>query len=171
MGIRDSSIDYGLLAGTWAKITVGCGKSGVQGKGGFFLADYSPVSELSLIHIYIGREIKQNEQRLSRLDVLKSDLRAWNAAPGDGAFEMLCLEKQLSGYRWELYSHLQLCLLEYRRLQRFIALIDDSLIRQILTVRYVDGKNWNQVALQVGGGNTADSVRKAADRFLKTYME
>lgn len=42
----------------------------------------------------IGREIKQNEQRLSRLDVLKSDLRAWNAAPGDGAFEMLCLEKQ-----------------------------------------------------------------------------
>ena len=119
----------------------------------------------------IGREIKQNEQRLSRLDVLKSDLRAWNAAPGDGAFEMLCLEKQLSGYRWELYSHLQLCLLEYRRLQRFIALIDDSLIRQILTGRYVDGKNWAQVALQVGGGNTADSVRKAADRFLKTYTE
>ena len=119
----------------------------------------------------IGREIKQNEQRLSRLDVLKSDLRACNAAPGDGAFEMLCLEKQLSGYRWELYSHLQLCLLEYRRLQRFIALIDDSLIRQILTGRYIDGKNWTQVALQVGGGNTADSVRKAADRFLKTYTE
>lgn len=115
----------------------------------------------------IGREIKQNEQRLSRLDVLKSDLMVWNSTAGRSTSEQFCLEKQLSGYRWEVYSHLQLCLLEYRRLQRFIALIDDSLIRQILTGRYIDGKNWTQVALQVGGGNTADGVRKAADRFLK----
>jgi hypothetical protein len=45
--------------------------------------------------------------------------------------------------------------------------IDDSLIRQILSLRYVNGLTWEQVAASIGGGNTADSVRKAAERFLE----
>lgn len=49
----------------------------------------------------------------------------------------------------------------------FIENIDDSLTRQIISLRYVDGLNWRQVAAHIGGGNTADSVRKAAERFLK----
>lgn len=49
----------------------------------------------------------------------------------------------------------------------FIESIDDSLVRQIVTLRYVKGLIWEQVAAEIGGGNTADGVRKVAERFLK----
>ena len=49
----------------------------------------------------------------------------------------------------------------------FIEGIDDSLVRQIITLRYVNGLTWEQVAASIGGNNTADSVRKIAERFLQ----
>ena len=61
----------------------------------------------------------------------------------------------------------QQCLYERNRLERYIANVPDSLIRQILTLRYVDGKTWPQIAMTVGGGNTEDSVRMACYRYLK----
>jgi hypothetical protein len=45
--------------------------------------------------------------------------------------------------------------------------IDDSLVRQIFTLRYINGLEWRQVAASIGGNNTADSVRKIAERYLK----
>ena len=45
--------------------------------------------------------------------------------------------------------------------------IDDSLIRQIIILRHVNGLTWEQVAAHIGGNNTADSVRMIHDRFLK----
>ena len=58
------------------------------------------------------------------------------------------------------------CDIEYGRLIRYINGVDDSLKRQILTYRYINGFNWTQVAMHIGGGNTADSVKKACYRFL-----
>ena len=49
----------------------------------------------------------------------------------------------------------------------YIDNIDDSLIRQIITLRYINGLEWKQVAASIGGNNTADSVRKIAERYLK----
>ena len=51
----------------------------------------------------------------------------------------------------------------------YIENIDDSLIRQVITLRYINGLTWEQVAAHIGGGNTADSVRMMHDRFLKKY--
>lgn len=48
----------------------------------------------------------------------------------------------------------------------YIEGVNDSEMRQILTLRHVNGFTWRQVAAHIGGGNTEDSVRKAHDRFL-----
>ena len=45
--------------------------------------------------------------------------------------------------------------------------IEDSLLRQIIILRHVNGLQWEQVAAHIGGGNTADSLRMMHDRFLK----
>jgi len=42
----------------------------------------------------------------------------------------------------------------------------DLHMRRILCLRYLDGLAWEEVAARIGGGNTEDSVRKAAQRFL-----
>ena len=49
----------------------------------------------------------------------------------------------------------------------FINSIDDSHVRRIVPMRFVDGMKWRQIALNIGGGNTEDSVRKTVERFLE----
>lgn len=49
----------------------------------------------------------------------------------------------------------------------FIEKIDDSYLRQIMFYRHVQGMNWTQVSMHIGGNNTADGCRKAHDRYLK----
>lgn len=49
----------------------------------------------------------------------------------------------------------------------FIDNIEDSLLRQIITLKYMNGMKWQEVASIIGGNNTADSVRKIAERYLK----
>jgi len=57
-------------------------------------------------------------------------------------------------------------IIEYNRLNRYIASIEDSQMRLIMSYRFVNGLPWNQVAANIGGNNTADSVKKACYRFL-----
>lgn len=52
-------------------------------------------------------------------------------------------------------------------INEYIETIDDSLLRQIITLRHVNGLTWDQVAAHIGGGNTADSVRKMHDRHFE----
>lgn len=64
-------------------------------------------------------------------------------------------------------------LLEFDILQKindvelFIASVEDSRIRRIINLRFIEGLQWNDVAIKIGGGNTEDSVRKMYERFMK----
>lgn len=42
---------------------------------------------------------------------------------------------------------------------QFICSLDDPLLRQIITLRFIDGKSWLKVAEAIGGGTTADGCR------------
>ena len=48
----------------------------------------------------------------------------------------------------------------------YINTIEDSLLRQIVVYRCVSCMNWVQVANRIGGGNTAESVRKMYERSI-----
>lgn len=51
--------------------------------------------------------------------------------------------------------------------EQFIASVDDSRIRRIINLRFLENKSWNEVADCIGGGNTEDSVRKSFTRFFE----
>ena len=51
--------------------------------------------------------------------------------------------------------------------QVFIAGLDNSHDRRIVTMRVIDKMSWRQIAQNIGGGNTADSVRMAYNRILE----
>lgn len=124
--------------------------------------------ELSQLYL-LNREIEENKRRLEELRT---------AAEG-GAARITGLPHAPSiGRGLESYAILiaetkelirlknQQLIIEYNRLNRYIAELDDSFMRQILSLRYINGLTWGQVAAHVGGGNTEDSVRKAHARFL-----
>lgn len=56
-----------------------------------------------------------------------------------------------------------------QEIEQWMECIEDSLTRQIVRLRYVDGYHWWKVALKIGCGNTADSVRKALMRYLEKH--
>lgn len=45
--------------------------------------------------------------------------------------------------------------------------IEDSLLRQVIILRHVNGLSWRQVAREIGGRNTAESIRKLHDRYFE----
>lgn len=58
------------------------------------------------------------------------------------------------------------CLAERLRLEKYIASVDDSLVRMAMTLRFLDGMHWRAVAMRIGGGNTEDSVKKMVYRYI-----
>lgn len=53
------------------------------------------------------------------------------------------------------------------KINAFILDIDDAQLRQIMFLRFVKRLTWQQVANRIGGGNTADGVRKRCNRYVK----
>lgn len=76
-------------------------------------------------------------------------------------------EKQLTALRQRLNRRLEQLIQQRDKLEKYLDTIDDSMIRLILTLRYVECLSWRQIAQRIGGGNTPDSVRKIHDRFLQ----
>lgn len=54
-----------------------------------------------------------------------------------------------------------------KKVYAYIATLDDSLMRQIIMHRCITLCSWQEVAMYVGGGNTADSVRKRFERHFE----
>lgn len=48
----------------------------------------------------------------------------------------------------------------------FINSIDDSLIRQAITLKYIDGMSWQMIAKEMGSNATSDSIRMAVNRYM-----
>lgn len=50
--------------------------------------------------------------------------------------------------------------------EEYIQSIEDSRIRRILRLRYIDSLTWVQVSIKMGGNATEKSVQKEHERFL-----
>ena len=127
------------------------------------------IKELSQYY-YLRREITGYREKIAGLEAKATDISAkitgmpHASATGD---KIGRLATEAEYYRDILLKRMEYCNAELLKLTEYIAGCDDSLIRQILTYRFVECMSWGQVAVKVGGGNTADSCRKRAKRFLQ----
>ena len=60
-------------------------------------------------------------------------------------------------------------LAQVNEIEAFINAIDDVLVREIVQLRIIERKSWNEVADKVGGGNTEYSVKKIYYRYIDAY--
>ena len=100
---------------------------------------------------HLKKEVDQLSQRIARLEALTVDKR------GDGA-ELTALRERLEGRR-------RRCMALLGAMYAFIDDIDDSLTRQIMACRYIDGCTWRQVAGHIGERDE-QVPRRLHNRFL-----
>ena len=137
--------------------------------------------ELSQLY-YLTREIEMLKKQLSDLEDRQDDYICGTVKASSADYPYTLHSITVSGvtdpeatYRRRaeireikalISLKIEQCDIEYGRLIRYVNSVDDSLMRQILTYRYINGFNWVQVAMHIGGGNSEDSVRKQHDRYL-----
>lgn len=124
--------------------------------------------ELSQLY-YLNREIVEEKRKLAELEAAATNTttkitgtpHASGVSRTSESVAILIAEQ-----RDLVELKVKQSVIEYNRLNRYISDLADPLIRLIISYRYVNGLTWEQVAANIGGKNTADSVRMSHDRFL-----
>ena len=122
--------------------------------------------ELSQLY-WLRREIQRNKKRLAELEDAATNTAAkMSGLPGCGGLsDKTALAAEIADLEAIIEAQQIQAIAEEARLTRYINSVEDSFIRQILTLRYVQGCSWNRVSSEMGN-NTEDSVRMAHNRFL-----
>lgn len=131
----------------------------------------------------LQKEVKEVRQKIERLEndiyrIEQNETVKDSVTGGNGGNQHFKIEgipfPEYSRKKTLLYSRkatLQLLeediLEKTNEVEQFIASVDDSFIRRIINLRFLDNKTWNEVAECMGGGNTEDSVRKCFVRFME----
>lgn len=126
------------------------------------------IKELSQLY-HLNREIEQEKFRLRELEAAATDTSAKiSGLPHVGGLsDKTAIAAQIADSKAIIEAKIALSVVEYNRLNRYINSVEDSLTRQILTLRFVDGLSWEQVAASIGSGVTKDSVKKVCYRYIK----
>ena len=127
--------------------------------------------ELSQLY-FLNKEIKQLESKLMELETTAYKATPnLTGMPGSGK----CSDKvgryaaEIPDLKALINLNIEKCWHEKRRLERYIQSIDDSLIRQIFFLRYIELKKWEDVAASLGGNNTENSVKQIHSRYLRSH--
>lgn len=135
-------------------------------------AEFMTKQELSQLY-YLNREIDNLKSRIVELECIATSCTA-NIT---GMPHASSISDKIGKYAAEIADlkelldlNLKKCFYELNRLNRYIESIEDSEIRMILSLRYVNGLCWEQVAASISPYASGESVRKAHDRFLKKRL-
>lgn len=69
-----------------------------------------------------------------------------------------------------LYKERSECKRIVKEVSVFVHSVEDNIIRRALIMRYMEGSvppKWNKIAMKIGGGNTADSIRMTVSRYIE----
>lgn len=117
---------------------------------------------------YIKKERELLEEKLARLEQSGLQSPKLDGMPRASGISKPTEKKaeQIAELKEMLEELEYRTLCEMKRIYEYIRELDDSLLRQIIILRCIDLCTWDKVAIRIGGGNTADSVRKRYDRHF-----
>ena len=124
----------------------------------------------------LRERIRKTEDQIARIEA--DGNVADSVSGGDGGIQHFRIEgfpypeysrkKTLLYARKATLTSLEMELLEtLNQVEECIASVNDSRMRRIINLRFIEGLSWNKVADRIGGGNTEDSVKKAFYRFME----
>ncbi|GHU92970.1 hypothetical protein FACS1894208_01340 [Clostridia bacterium] len=124
--------------------------------------------ELSQLY-FLNREIAHDYQRLAELEAAAvSATSVIGGLPHAGKLsDKTAIAAEIADLHASIAIKTERTVREYKRLDGYIQSIPDSRMRIMLTLRYINGLPWNQVAESMGGGNTPQGLLMAQKRFLE----
>ena len=139
--------------------------------------------EILIQYSDLQEEVKEVRERIDKTEKQITKLEAEgnvvdSVSGGNGGTQHFKIEgfpypeysrkKTLLYARKATLASLEMELMEtLNKVEEFIASVDDSRMRRIITLRFIDNLSWNKVADRIGGNNTEDSVKKAFYRFME----
>ena len=115
--------------------------------------DISCLSQLN----YLSKEIKMLTDKINKLNERK--MKKGIGFDSECEDEIIYLTDLLKNRRKK-------CFLDQRRIENFISTISDSQMRMIISLRYINGLSWQQVAFEMGEFDES-YPRKKHNKFLK----
>lgn len=125
--------------------------------------------ELSQLY-YLNREIIEMQTRLEELECLAESCTSiiTGMPHASGISDKIGnYSAEIADLKGLLDLNLKKCFYELNRLNRYINNVEDSEMRMILSLRYINGLCWEQVAASISPYASGESVRKAHERFLR----
>ncbi len=108
--------------------------------------------ELSQLY-WLNREIEEQQRRLDELESLATSCTSHIT----GMPHSTGVTDKLSKYVAEIVDlkglidlNIKKCFYELNRLNRYIESVEDSQMRMILSLRYINGLTWQQIAFSIG---------------------
>ena len=126
--------------------------------------------ELSQLY-YLKKEIRQQQKRLQELENAATSCTAkiTGMPHGMGINDKISkYAAQIADLKGLLDLNLKKCFYELNRINRFIESVEDSEMRMILTLRYIQNLSWQKVAFAIGEYDEQYPRRKH-NNFLKRY--
>lgn len=118
---------------------------------------------------YIKKLIKEDEERIAVLEARAEGLSSAQDGmphnPSHDTMERNVLALDAARKRLERRKAEQLKI--EMEIEELIDQTDNPQIQLIMTYRFIRLMKWDEVAAQIGGGNTKDTVKKTFYRFLK----
>lgn len=99
---------------------------------------------------WLNREIESEKARLMQLNGAIFYGKKAPGLPQMDACERDSVRDELEECRMLLQARIERAAKTYKRLCEFIDSVEDSRMRQILSLRYINGLPWRQVALMIG---------------------
>lgn len=134
-------------------------------------------------YIDLQKEIEETRDKIKRVESQIKKLEKQGAvldtvSGGDGGIQHYKIEgfpypeytrkKTLLYARQATLTDLELKLMEtINNIEIFISQIEDSFMRRIINLRFIEKLSWGEVANRMGGANNEDNIKKSFYRFME----